>query len=878
MKFSSALARRFAAARSFHMLFPLLILAACEPGQLKEGLAPDDGTVAVVEVTPPAAAIAVGEAVVVRASARNSNGQPAPAEVDWSADGGSLLTLTDSTARFSSTTTGSYTVRGRGRKNRNAQDSTVIVVSQPTSPVVSVTVSPDPASLSTGGGLAFSVSARRQDGTTLVPSVNWNATGGTISAAGVYMAGNAPGTYRVIATQQGGNLADTAAVTLTASAPVLQAVILSPPSASVVTGGSQQFGVSGQWSDGSTTAPAVTYSATGGTITAGGLYSAGSTAGTFRVIATEQGGSLADTAVVTLSTAPVVLQAVILTPATASVVTGGTQQFGVSGQWSDGSTTAPAVTYSATGGTISAGGLYTAGGTAGSFRVIATQQGGTLADTSAVTVTAPVLQAVILSPPTASLNSGATQQFSVSGQWSNGATTAPSVTYSATGGTVTAGGLYTAGSTAGTFRVIATQQGGTLADTSTITIAAAVLQAVILTPSAATLNSGATQQFSVSGQWSNGATTAPSVTYSATGGTITAAGLYTAGVTAGSFRVIATQQGGTLADTSTVTLTTPVLTAVILAPGNASMMTGSTQQFSVSGQWSNGATTAPSVTYSATGGTISAGGLYTAGATAGTFRVTAVQQGGTLADTATVTVASVPVGGSCPNRPANYTNTLPELNFSQAVPSGGGNERPVAGTVWSVIYDGDGAGGSNFSRVSDPTAPHSSPDVWRLRQFASTNSTGRGFGNIFRNLPNGTTKLYACWYTKLSPGYWFHPVSHKYVDLETNGPNNFLVQFARAGNYFEAIDIATDYPFPTLINNRPPTDTWFLQEIQIERGNPGVVRVWIDGQLRTENTTHAVAAGATFTLFGLYGHMGGGGYTLAADQYQYFDHILLATP
>jgi hypothetical protein len=54
---------------------------------------------------------------------------------------------------------------------------------------------------------------------------------------------------------------------------------------------------------------------------------------------------------------------------------------------SDGSTVTPAVTYAATGGTISAGGLYTAGTTAGTFRVIATQQGGSLADTAAVTIT-----------------------------------------------------------------------------------------------------------------------------------------------------------------------------------------------------------------------------------------------------------------------------------------------------------------------------------------------------------------------------------------------------------------------------------------------------------------------------------------------------------
>ncbi len=91
------------------------------------------------------------------------------------------------------------------------------------------------------------------------------------------------------------------------------------------------------------------------------------------------------------------------------------------------------------------------------------QQGGTLADTTTVTLTAtpPVLQAVILTPSQASLATGGTQQFSVSGQWSNGATTAPAVTYSATGGSINSSGLYTAGNTAGTFRVIATQQGGT---------------------------------------------------------------------------------------------------------------------------------------------------------------------------------------------------------------------------------------------------------------------------------------------------------------------------------------------------------------------------------------------------------------------------------
>jgi hypothetical protein len=144
---------------------------------------------------------------------------------------------------------------------------------------------------------------------------------------------------------------------------------------------------------------------------------------------------------------------------------------------SDGSTGSVSVTYSATGGTISAGGLYTAGTTTGSFQVIAAQQGGTLADTSSITITAapppPTLSQVILTPASASLQTGATQQFSVSGRMSDGSTSSVSVTYNATGGTITTGGLYTAGTTTGSFQVIAIQQGGTLADTSSVTITAA---------------------------------------------------------------------------------------------------------------------------------------------------------------------------------------------------------------------------------------------------------------------------------------------------------------------------------------------------------------------------------------------------------------------
>lgn len=77
-----------------------------------------------------------------------------------------------------------------------------------------------------------------------------------------------------------------------------------------------------------------------------------------------------------------------------------------------------------------------------------------------------------------------------------------------------------------------------------------------------------------------------------------------------------------------------------VAPASASLGTGSTQQYQVTAVMSDDQTTTPTVTWTAVGGTITSSGLYTAGSSAGTFRVIAVLSGGTISDTATVTVTT----------------------------------------------------------------------------------------------------------------------------------------------------------------------------------------------------------------------------------------------
>ena len=80
------------------------------------------------------------------------------------------------------------------------------------------------------------------------------------------------------------------------------------------------------------------------------------------------------------------LVAIEITPATASVQAGGTAQFSAIGRMSDSSTSSVTVTWTATGGTITAAGNYTAGSTAGTYAVTATS--GTKSGTASVTVTA----------------------------------------------------------------------------------------------------------------------------------------------------------------------------------------------------------------------------------------------------------------------------------------------------------------------------------------------------------------------------------------------------------------------------------------------------------------------------------------------------------
>ncbi len=257
----------------------------------------------------------------------------------------------------------------------------------------------------------------------------------------------------------------------------LTSIELTPASATLQEGTTQQFTATGRFSDGSSGPTAVTWSSTGGTTSATGVYTAGSVAGNFQVVATEQGGSISKAAAVTVTAAPPVLTSISVAPATVSLAPGATQQFVATGHYSGGGTGAVAVDWSATGGAITTAGLYTAGAADGSYQVTATATGGAVTGSASVTITTPPPNLVAIEITTDTLvrlKPGATFVYSAIGRLSGGTTAPVAVNWTATSApppatapynTVAADGLFKAGHAVGSYLVIATIQGGSLADT-----------------------------------------------------------------------------------------------------------------------------------------------------------------------------------------------------------------------------------------------------------------------------------------------------------------------------------------------------------------------------------------------------------------------------
>jgi hypothetical protein len=293
----------------------------------------------------------------------------------------------------------------------SAEASATVSISSSAS-LVSVSVTPTSTSLQLGTVQQFSATVSGTSNSSVNWLVNGNLGGtstvGTISAGGLYTAPSTmPPTTVVVTAQSAAQPSASANATIQLTVPPVS-ISISPTSTSMQLGGTQQFSASVS----GTSNTSVTWlvdgtaggSSAGGTISSSGFYTAPSSMPATPITVTAQSiaqPSASASASVQLS-APFV--SVSVSPASASVIEGNTQQFSaqVSG------TNNTAVNWfvlgisggNSTVGTVTSSGLYTAPASIPSGQVVVTAQSAASPSSSAnaaVTVIAPAAHSVDLS-------------------------------------------------------------------------------------------------------------------------------------------------------------------------------------------------------------------------------------------------------------------------------------------------------------------------------------------------------------------------------------------------------------------------------------------------------------------------------------------------
>ena len=457
--------------------------------------------------------------------------------------------------------------------------------------------------------------------------------------------------------------------------PVLTSLALTPNNASVQTGQTRQFTVQGldQFGVALATVPTVTWTASGGTISTSGLFTAGQLTGPGSVTATS--GAVRSTVQLTI-TAPTTTTTLQLRDAAGNVlsdvnpVTVSGTQLRVDPRIVNSTggivNSAPTVTMAVTLAPTNGNATFTMNGStgnvqftrAGSYDLNFSSSGMTRRLRVTVNATLTSLQ---VSPSSVSVQVGQTRQFTAAGfdQFGQALATAPAIAWTATGGTVSSTGLFTAGQTAGAGSVRATSgsisstmqltvtapptttnslqlrdaSGNILSDVNPVTVTGKQLRVDprIVNSTGGIVNSAPTVTMTITSAPSSG-----TATFSMSGSTGNVQ--FTR---AGSYDLNFSSSGMTRRLRVTVSAT---LTSLQVTPGSATVQTGQTRQFSVAGidQFGQTMTNPPTVTWSASGGTVSSSGLFTASNTAGAGSVRATA--GALSATAAITVTAPPTG------------------------------------------------------------------------------------------------------------------------------------------------------------------------------------------------------------------------------------------
>jgi uncharacterized protein YjdB len=292
------------------------------------------------------------------------------------------------------------------------------------------------------------------------------------------------------------------------STKTLTAISVSPSSANLDASATEQFNATATYSDNSTanvnsTATWAVAAASVASVNTTGLVTA-KAAGSTSVSASLNGMSGSATLTVTKT-----LTSVTVSPATSTIIVGATQQFTATANYNDGSTadvtTSSAWSVSSSSATINSSSGLATGASTGTATVTANYSG--LTGSATLTVNPVPVTSLALSPASATITVGNTQQFVATATYANGTTANVSSnatwSLSSASATITSAGLAT-GVSPGTATVTAIYSGFTA--TAALTVNSLPVASISVSPTSASLTVGGTQQFTATATYTNGTT------------------------------------------------------------------------------------------------------------------------------------------------------------------------------------------------------------------------------------------------------------------------------------------------------------------------------------------------------------------------------------
>ena len=655
------------------LAFALVALAACQ-----------DPVTIRLTVDPDMVEVARGQSVMVTATyERNGVPEALGDEARWSSNLPSIADVSpgpNGTATITGVSNGAtqVTVKALGLQR-------TVRVNVVAPGFTSLTVSPPSSNVPAGLQTQLTATARLEDGSeqAVTSQVTWTSSQESVATVDAMGEVTARASGTAVITADLGTLTAFATVTVTGAR--LTAITVAPAQPQVPIGGTQQLTATGTFTDGSmrdvtfmvqwsSTLTAVATVSPAGVVTGAEIGQTTINAQMSTVVGSTQ-----------VTVVPPALASIDVTPVGSSVAAGRPRQFTATGRYTDGHTVnlTTMVTWSSTMPAIAT--ISNAAGSEGLATIVAAGMTtiratlGAITGETTLTVTAPVLDSIRVTPAGPTIPLGRTQQFTATGVYSDMSTMdlTQQVTWGSTQASVAtisnAAGSKGLAQTVGFGATTISATSGAIDGIATLVVAAPALESLTVQPADTSLPVGATRQMRAMGMFSDGMTReiTDMVTWSSSvqaRATITAAGV-AQGVAVGATTI--TAQQGTVSATTTLTITPVELASITITPANPSIVAGTTQQFTATGVYTDASTTdlTAMVTWaSSTPGvaTISNAGLATTLA-GGTTTISATRgaiTGSTLLTAQAATVSAfTPAEGATSIR----TTTPVAVTFSQAM-------------------------------------------------------------------------------------------------------------------------------------------------------------------------------------------------------------------